>query len=69
MDVMTGGEAFESAGPMLMQPGQEIRRHADIKRAVPSARKDVDARVSRHFPKLPRSWVLDQVQHGVMGLA
>src|ERR1700684_4520049 len=69
MHVMALSEAFERSGAMLMQPRQQIGRHADVKRAVPPAGKDVDARLPRHFPKLPRSWVLNQVQHDVMGPA
>ena len=66
---MFGAEATQGARPMLVQSRHQVGCHSDIYRTVPAAGEDVDTGVSGHFPKLPCSWMLNQVQHDVMGAA
>jgi hypothetical protein len=61
-------EAPDGAGVMLMKARKQVGRHSDIDRAVPTAGKDVDARLPGHFRQVPCSRVLNQVQHDAMGL-
>ncbi len=49
MDTVLRREAFHLAVPMLPQPGNQIRSHADVERAIFPAREDVDTRLL-HLP-------------------
>ena len=49
------GEARDCTRAMLLQPARKVVRHADIQRAVPPARQDVD--VVRHDHHVLCSWV------------
>ena len=58
------GKSFERSGPMLPQPHHQVRRYADVKRAVVPAGKDVDARIAllSHVSDSAARWTLKQVQ-------
>jgi hypothetical protein len=43
MDTVAFGEAFQNIGAVLPDTLQDIACHADIQRAIPLARKDIDA--------------------------
>ncbi len=65
VDVVTPGEAGNDAVAMLPEPARQVRRDADVERAIMPIGKDVDARVSLEWHTVERAprWMLKQVQH------
>ena len=56
--------------PMLPHTANKVRRHANVKRTVKRARKDIDAGLTllSHGPNLAAKWTLKQVQgDGIIG--
>jgi len=61
---ISAGEAGYGIGAVLVQSGDEIRRHTSIERPIGLAGEDISARLlTGHIQQHAAKWMLKQVQH------